>query len=187
MQAKADARAEKAAKIISLASLLLLFVAVALYTGLSIIGWNAYIAAAALFSAGLAGYPLLTLLTHAVASQTSRSFTRLGSYDRYRICLAKLSAMMLNASISAEVHSLQVAYCQTTGTRMVHGTFCFRAHLPTLIHLLQGYGQRQTSSWLHLCVLQAAVRIQGLSMLLLKDWTRLVSCASSRQLRGGHL
>ena len=83
MQAKADARAEKAAKIISLASLLLLFVAVALYTGLSIIGWNAYIAAAALFSAGLAGYPLLTLLTHAVASQTSRSFIRLGSYDRY--------------------------------------------------------------------------------------------------------
>ena len=56
--------------------------AVALYTGLSIIGWNAYIAAAALFSAGLAGYPLLILLTHAVASQTSRSFTRLGAYDR---------------------------------------------------------------------------------------------------------
>ncbi len=81
---KNDERAERAAKIISLASLLLLFVAVALYAGLSIIGWNAYIAAVALFSAGLAGYPLLTLLTHAVASQTSRSFTRLGSYDRYR-------------------------------------------------------------------------------------------------------
>ena len=66
-QEKAAGRAEQAAKLISLASLLLLFVAVALYTGLSIIGWNAYIAAAALFSAGLAGYPLLILLTHAVA------------------------------------------------------------------------------------------------------------------------
>ena len=106
VQAKADARAEKAAKIISLASLLLLFVAVALYTGLSIIGWNAYIAAAALFSAGLAGYPLLTLLTHAVASQTSRSFTRLGSYDRCRTCLAESSVFMLNYSLSAETHSL---------------------------------------------------------------------------------
>ncbi len=82
MQEKATARAEQAAKLISLASLLLLFVAVALYTGLSIIGWNAYIAAAALFSAGLAGYPLLILLTHAVASQTSRAFTKLGGYDR---------------------------------------------------------------------------------------------------------
>ena len=96
MQAKADARAEKAAKIISLASLLLLFVAVALYTGLSIIGWNAYIAAAALFSAGLAGYPLLTLLTHAVASQTSRSFTRLGSYDRYGSSLQSACSLYLS-------------------------------------------------------------------------------------------
>ena len=131
MQAKADARAEKAAKIISLASLLLLFVAVALYTGLSIIGWNAYIAAAALFSAGLAGYPLLTLLTHAVASQTSRSFTRLGSYDRCGICLAKLYAMMLNLSVSVEAHSLQVACCLTTGTTMVSGLFSFCAYLET--------------------------------------------------------
>ena len=82
MQVRAEQRADRAAKIISLASLLLLFVAVALYTSLASFGWNPYIAAVALFCAGIAGYPLLSLLTHAVASQTSRAFKSLGPYDR---------------------------------------------------------------------------------------------------------
>lgn len=82
MQVRAEQRADRAAKIISLASLLLLFVAVALYTSLASFGWNPYIAAVALFCAGIAGYPLLSLLTHAVASQMSRAFKSLRPYDR---------------------------------------------------------------------------------------------------------
>lgn len=82
MQARAAERAERAAKVISLVSLLLLFVAVALYAALAYFGWNPYIAAVALFCAGSAGYPLLTMLTHAVASQTSRVFKSLSPYDR---------------------------------------------------------------------------------------------------------
>lgn len=82
LQVKAEERADRAAKIISLASLLLLFVAVALYTSISYFGWNPYLAAVALFCAGIAGYPLLALLTHAVASQTSRAFKSLSPYDR---------------------------------------------------------------------------------------------------------
>ena len=81
-QAKAAARQERAAKIISLTSLILLLLAVSMYATILYAGFNPYIAAAALFCAGAAGYPLLTMLTHAVASQTSRSFKRLGPYDR---------------------------------------------------------------------------------------------------------
>ena len=83
VQVKAAERQERAAKIISLTSLILLLLAVSMYATILYTGFNPYIAAAALFCAGAAGYPLLTMLTHAVASQTSRSFKRLGPYDRY--------------------------------------------------------------------------------------------------------
>ena len=81
-QARAAARQERAAKIISLTSLILLLLAVSMYATIVYFGFNPYIAAAALFCAGAAGYPLLAMLTYAVASQTSRSFKRLGPYDR---------------------------------------------------------------------------------------------------------
>ena len=181
MQAKADARAEKAAKIISLASLLLLFVAVALYTGLSIIGWNAYIAAAALFSAGLAGYPLLTLLTHAVASQTSRSFTRLGSYDRYG---SALQSSLPRCKIS--LNSLQ-RLTTSSGILPDHrhqdGAWSLQ-----LLCALAALGTSLTGIWTAPDIqvaastdLQIAVSAQALNMLLLKDWSLLDSCARSMQ------
>jgi Flp pilus assembly protein TadB len=81
-QARTAARQERAAKIISLTSLILLLLAVSMYATIVYFGFNPYIAAAALFCAGAAGYPLLAMLTYAVASQTSRSFKRLGPYDR---------------------------------------------------------------------------------------------------------
>ncbi|BDA47299.1 hypothetical protein COCOBI_10-1450 [Coccomyxa sp. Obi] len=116
---KAEQRAERAAKIISLASLLLLFVAVALYTSISYFGWNPYLAAIALFCAGIAGYPLLALLTHAVASQTSRAFKSLSPSDRLQ--WAQKVPSMLHATTLTITGLNVVLQAHRAGDGLLHG------------------------------------------------------------------
>ena len=81
-------RAQQAAQAISLAALLLLFLACSLYLVLVYTGWNEYTAAAAVFCAGLAGYPALALLWFALSAQMFSCWRALSPHDRYSIPLA---------------------------------------------------------------------------------------------------
>lgn len=76
-------RAQQAAQAISFAALLFLFLACCLYLVLVYTGWNQYTAAAALFCAGVAGYPALSLLWFALSSQVFVCWRGLSVSDRY--------------------------------------------------------------------------------------------------------
>lgn len=75
-------RAQQAAQALSFAALLLLLLACSLYLVIVYTGWNQHTAAAALFCAGLAGYPALAMLWFALSSQMFNCWRAMSTHDR---------------------------------------------------------------------------------------------------------